>query len=211
MFTLIAGLASSILGGLSKRKQAKAQNKALQAQFELNKSITQEGLGTLSYRTSVAESEVVRDRVNRNIATKKAIRKSTGTAKVSAAQIGAAGKRVDLGLTEATKEGANIISDNNINAQIELQNLTNQLNDTAASMVQNLNNARPTMQEVPSTAGLLVNAGISLVNAYGGMSDLSKAELKADVNGLFKKTTIPDWGIDNNFNYSTASGAQFTV
>jgi len=196
MFQLFAGLASSILGGLSSKKQAEAQNEALELQFELNKDITQEGLSTLSYRTEVAQTEIVRDRVNRNIATKKAVRKATGTSRVSAAQLGLAGKRVDLGLTEAKKEGANIISESNINAQVELQNLTNQLNDTARNMIMNLNNARPTYQDVPSTGDILLNAGMSLVNTYADMSDLSKAELNTDISGLFKSKSIPDWGIN---------------
>jgi len=212
MFTLIAGLASSILGGIGKRKQAEAQNKALKAQFEMNKSITQEALSTLSYRTDVAETEVVRDRVNRNIATKKAVRKATGSAKVSAAQLGIAGRRPDLALKEASKEGANLISDSNINAQIQLQNLTNQLNDTAATMVANLNNARPVYAEVPGTGALIVNAGISLVNSYDGMSDESKSELSADVSSLFKKDSIPDWGVTNHFGNNTGSaGAQIGI
>src|SRR6056297_39459 len=166
MFGIFASVASSVFGGLQQRKQVEAQNAALKAQFEMNKSITQESLSTLSYRVSQAESDIIRDRVRRHVATKKAIKKATGESAVAAAQIGAAGRRVNLGLQQARKEGANIISDNNVNAQTELINLTNQLNDRAAQMVQNLNNARPVYGEPPSTAELLIDAGLSAANTY---------------------------------------------
>lgn len=215
MFEIFSSFASSIFGGLQKKKQTEAYNEALRLQFETNVAITEESLSVLDYRTSVAETEAIRDRVRQNIATKKAVKEATGEAVVKAAQIGAAGRRVELGFKEAEKQGANLISDANVNAQIALTNITNQFNDTAKRMIDNLNMARPTYQDVPSTTEILLGAGMNAFSTYAQMDDTGRAGINESFSNLFKSKSNLHWGGHTTSGFGTTtttpSGVQLGV
>lgn len=185
MWGIALGVASSVLGGLQAQEDVKAQNTAKRLQWEFNKELTQEALSTLSYRTQVAESEVVRDRIARNIAINQAAKKAEGEAAVSAAQIGAAGRRVELSIERDTKrKAADAVSESNVNAQIAFNNVTNYFTDTATRMIDNLNSARPTYGEPPSTGEILLNAGMGALGQYASMSTDQRAGVKDTFSNL---------------------------
>lgn len=185
---MMFSVASSILSGKQQQENIKAQNAALKAQWEMNVGITQESLSTLDYRTQVAESEAIRDRIARNIAVKQAAKKAKGEAVVSAAQIRAAGRRVELNLERETgRLAADAISESNVNAQVQLNNITNYFNDTAKRMVDNLNQARPTYGEAPGTTDLLFNAGMTALGSYASMDSGTRKEFNNSVGDIFSK------------------------
>lgn len=185
MWGIAFSVASSLIAGKARKEQIKAQNKAMQHQWSINKGLTQESLSTLDYRTQLAESEVIRDRVARNIATKQAAKKAQGEAVVSAAQIGAAGRRVELGLErDVARVKADAISESNINTQVALNNITNYFNDTATRMVDNLNQARPSYGEAPSTGEILLNAGMTAMGAYAQMDTGQRQDIKDSFSNL---------------------------
>lgn len=189
MWGIAFSVASSLLAGKARKDQIKTENKAAQKQWGINKGLTQESLSTLDYRTQLAESEAIRDRVARNIAIKQAAKKAKGEAVVSAAQIGAAGRRVELGLErDVGRVKAEAISESNINTQIALNNITNYFNDTAKRMVDNLNQARPSYGEVPSTGEILLNAGMTAVGAYAQMDTGQRQDIKDSFSNL--KSTL---------------------
>lgn len=185
---MVLGVASSILKGKQQAENIKAQNAAMKAQWEMNIGITQESLSTLDYRTQVAYSEATRDKIARNIAVKQAAKKAKGETVVAAAQIGAAGRRVELGLERDTgRVKAEAISESNINAEIEMNNITNYFNDTAQRMVDNLNQARPTYGEPPGTGEMLLNAGMTALSQYASMDSTQRSDFRSGFTDAYDK------------------------
>ncbi len=181
LFTAFASIASSVAGSYSSIKgagaAAEAQNRENQAQFDLNKEITARSLGTLVYRTDKVASDINRDRINRNIQIKRAAMVAVGDVVTEAARIGSAGRRPDVNRAQVQRVAADAISDTNMNAQRELDNLTVTMQDTAGRMIDQLAGAVPMQNVGPSTMSAILSGARAGLSAYSGLTDIEKAEI----------------------------------
>jgi len=192
MIGLGLSLASSILGSKAENDRIEALNKAKLEQFMDNKALVAEMLGTLSERTSRAESEAVRQSVRSKLNIRKAQIQAEGEVAVSAAQMGGgSGKRASLALIKpAARVAGDLITDANINLQTNLTNITEHFNDTAAKAIANLNNSRPIMGTGKSTTEMLLDTASAGLSAWNSMSTSSQAEVKEVFKFNVKDTDV---------------------
>lgn len=183
-------MVSSYLNIKGQADDIKNLNEAKLQQFEANKAIVAEMLGTLDSRTSRAETEATRKSVRNKLNIRKAQMQAEGDATVRAAQMGGgAGVRASLATFRPSERIAgDMITDVNVNLQTELTNITEHFNDTAAKAIANLNNNAPILGTPPGTGEMIMNSAAAGLNAYNSMSPISQAELK----GLFKFDSEPD-------------------
>ena len=185
LVTVGLNLASSILGSVQANKDLKAQYKAAERQYKMNVSATRLMLNSLNMRTNTQSSEITRDKIRQEIDIEKSAIKAEGSRRVQAAQMGIAGKRAALFITQdIDREKANLISDTEINAEIQQRNLRNQYYDRANQAITNLNNSIPNVQvgQSPWEAGL--NTAATLVQTYNTFDKYDKAEFKQDLNSI---------------------------
>ena len=183
--TVGLNLASSILGSVQANKDLKAQYKAAEQQYKMNVSATRLMLNSLNMRTNIQSSEITRDKINQEININKSAIKVEGTNRVQAAQMGIAGKRGSMAITQdIDRESANLISDTERNAEIQQRNLKNQYYDRANQAITNLNNSIPNVSvgQSPWEAGL--NTATTAVQTYSKFDKFDKAELKQDLNSM---------------------------
>ncbi len=190
---------SAFMGKKQEADDIEAMNRAKRQQFEMNKGLVADMLGTLDSRTSRAESEAVRASIRTKLNVRKAQIKAEGEATVRAAQMGGgSGKRASLALFKpAARVAGDMITDANINLQTELTNITEHFNDTATKAIANLNNSAHILGTPPSTGEMLMGAAGAGMNYWNKMSQASKEEMK----GLFDfgSTTEP---VDFNASHS---------
>jgi len=185
LVTVGLNLASSILGSVQANKNLKAQYKAAERQYKMNVSATRLMLNSLNMRTNTQSSEITRDKIRQEIDIEKSAIKAEGSRRVQAAQMGIAGKRAALSITQdIDREKANLISDTEINAEIQQRNLRNQYYDRANQAITNLNNSVPNVPvgQSPWEAGL--NTAATMIQTYSTFDKYDKAELKQDLNSI---------------------------
>ena len=205
----LAGMGLSMLSSYGKGKQASddmdAMNAAKLQQFDDNKAMVAEMLGTLDERTNRAESEAVGAAIRTKLNVRKAQKVAEGQATVRAAQMGGgSGKRASLAtFRPAARVAGDMISDANINLQTELTNITEHFNDTATKAIANLNNNRPILGDASMNTGqMLLNAAGTAINKWNQLSQPSKEEIK----GIFKTTPADNTLLDNQ---SISSGTEY--
>ncbi len=172
---------SSFMNKKSEADNIKDLNRQKVQKFNANKELVLAALGTLDTRTSRAYTEANRAALRKKLEVRRAQHKAEGEATVKAAHLGGAGKRTVLAtFRPSSRVAGDMITDANINLQTELTNLTEHFNDTAAQMINNLNNHSPVLGTPPSTTEMLMTAGGSAFNYYSELSAASKAQLKED-------------------------------
>lgn len=186
--TLSVGLniANTILGGIQQREDIRAQNKAIEQQFEMNSAATRMMLSSLGMRVSKQSSEIDRDKLRTDIEVQKQATKAIGSERVRIAQAGITGKRASAGIQDVKREEANIISDAEINAEIAKQNLQNQYLDSANKAITNLNNSVPNTIAAPSYGDLALGAISTGIKSYASFDRYDKAEFNKTVSNIDK-------------------------
>jgi len=180
------GLVSSLVGafasGIAQKKIAKSTNKALTDSWADAAQATRDQLTVAYNRTLTSLEEVNRDKIYTQIAAKSAGIAAKGTAEVNAAQLGIEGKRgVSFQTREIDREVANVVSDSEINAQVQVINTTNAFTDAAKAAVNNLNNQSPVGVSVPSTLTMVTDVLGSGVNYYNKLSTAQRSDLKQNM------------------------------
>ena len=185
LVTVGLNLASSILGSVQANKDLKAQYKAAERQYKMNVSATRLMLNSLNMRTNTQSSEITRDKIRQEIDIEKSAIKAKGSRRVQAAQMGIAGKRAALSITQdIDREKANLVSDTEINAEIQQRNLRNQYYDRANQAITNLNNSVPNVPVGQSPWETGLNTAATMVQTYSTFDKYDKAELKQDLNSI---------------------------
>ena len=82
---------------------------------------------------------------------------------------------------EIDREVANVVSDSEINAQVQVINTTNAFTDAAKAAVNNLNNQSPVGVSVPSTLTMVTDVLGSGVNYYNKLSTAQRSDLKQNM------------------------------
>ncbi len=179
---LVSSLVGSFASGIAQKKIAKSTNKALTDSWADAAQATRDQLTVAYNRTLTSLEEVNRDKIYTQIAAKSAGIATKGTAEVNAAQLGIEGKRgVSFQTREIDREVANVVSDSEINAQVQVINTTNAFTDAAKAAVNNLNNQSPVGVSVPSTLTMVTDVLGSGVNYYNKLSTAQRSDLKQNM------------------------------
>lgn len=179
---LVSSLVGSFASGTTQKKIAKSTNKALTDSWADAAQATRDQLTVAYNRTLTSLEEVNRDKIYTQIAAKSAGIAAKGTAEVNAAQLGIEGKRgVSFQTREIDREVANVVSDSEINAQVQVINTTNAFTDAAKAAVNNLNNQSPVGVSVPSTLTMVTDVLGSGVNYYNKLSTAQRSDLKQNM------------------------------
>lgn len=179
---LVSSLVGSFASGIAQKKIAKSTNKALTDSWADAAQATRDQLTVAYNRTLTSLEEVNRDKIYTQIAAKSAGIAAKGTAEVNAAQLGIEGKRgVSFQTREIDREVANVVSDSEINAQVQVINTTNAFTDAAKAAVNNLNNQSPVGVSVPSTLTMVTDVLGSGVNYYNKLSTAQRSDLKQNM------------------------------
>lgn len=179
---LVSSLVGSFASGIAQKKVAKSTNKALTDSWADAAQATRDQLTVAYNRTLTSLEEVNRDKIYTQIAAKSAGVAAKGTAEVNAAQLGIEGKRgVSFQTREIDREVANVVSDSEINAQVQVINTTNAFTDAAKAAVNNLNNQSPVGVSVPSTLTMVTDVLGSGVNYYNKLSTAQRSDLKQNM------------------------------
>lgn len=179
---LVSSLVGSFASGIAQKKIAKSTNKALTDSWADAAQATRDQLTVAYNRTLTSLEEVNRDKIYTQIAAKSAGVAAKGTAEVNAAQLGMEGKRgVSFQTREIDREVANVVSDSEINAQVQVINTTNAFTDAAKAAVNNLNNQSPVGVSVPSTLTMVTDVLGSGVNYYNKLSTAQRSDLKQNM------------------------------
>jgi len=185
---LLSSLASSLLGGIGKKKQIERQNEINRQNWEQAFQVTRDQLSIAYNRTQIGVSEINRDRLRNKMAVRRASIKAKGTASVKAAQLGISGRRGSRVATQdIQREEAQAISDIDVSAEVEFTNAVNAFNDAAFKAINNLNSHSPLAVETPSTMDLVTGTLNSGINYYQGLSQAQQANLDNVFN--FDSTT----------------------
>jgi len=195
--TAFASIASSVFGAYSKSRSISLNkeigNAENREQFKLNQEITARSLGTLGYRTDKVASDINRNKINRNIQIRRSARVAVGERTTEAARIGAVGRRPSVNRQDIARKAADLISDSNLNAQRELDNLTVNMQDTAYRMIDQLQMAVPKFSHGPSTMSSILSGAQSGLQAYRELTEIEKAEISNIYEtGGPKVTPMPD-------------------
>ena len=179
---LVSSLVGSFASGIAQKKIAKSTNKALTDSWADAAQATRDQLTVAYNRTLTSLEEVNRDKIYTQIAAKSAGIAAKGTAEVNAAQLGIEGKRgVSFQTREIDREVANVVSDSEITAQVQVINTTNAFTDAAKAAVNNLNNQSPVGVSVPSTLTMVTDVLGSGVNYYNKLSTAQRSDLKQNM------------------------------
>ena len=179
---LVSSLVGSFASGIAQKKVAKSTNKALTDSWADAAQATRDQLTVAYNRTLTSLEEVNRDKIYTQMAAKSAGVAAKGTAEVNAAQLGMEGKRgVSFQTREIDREVANVVSDSEINAQVQVINTTNAFTDAAKAAVNNLNNQSPVGVSVPSTLTMVTDVLGSGVNYYNKLSTAQRSDLKQNM------------------------------
>jgi len=179
---LVSSLVGSFASGIAQKKVAKSTNKALTDSWADAAQATRDQLTVAYNRTLTSLEEVNRDKIYTQIAAKSAGIAAKGTAEVNAAQLGIEGKRgVSFQTREIDREVANVVSDSEINAQVQVINTTNAFTAAAKAAVNNLNNQSPVGVSVPSTLTMVTDVLGSGVNYYNKLSTAQRSDLKQNM------------------------------
>lgn len=179
---LVSSLVGSFASGIAQKKIAKSTNKALTDSWADAAQATRDQLTVAYNRTLTSLEEVNRDKIYTQIAAKSAGIAAKGTAEVNAAQLGIEGKRgAGFQMREIDREVADVVSDAEINAQVQVINTTNAYTDAAKAAVNNLNNQSPVGVSVPSTLTMVTDVLGSGVNYYNKLSTAQRSDLKQNM------------------------------
>lgn len=187
MWGIIAAIAKQGINYLGAKKSADAQNDFNEAQHQSNINTTQHMIGNLAYRVDQKKADITRDRINTAIAINKVVRVAEGESAVTAAQMGAEGRRVEHKMaTEHQREGADKITEANVTEQIELRNASNEYTDMANQMVDNLNNARPIQVDTPDPLTSIIGGVGGVLDAYTTATPEARAKVRTSIKNVFK-------------------------
>jgi len=195
--SMMAGIASSLIGGFAERKAIKAQNKVNIQNWNNTYKEVRVQLGVLHSRTVQEKLDINRDKIRTQMGARVAARRVKGTSAVKAAQMNIQGRRASRDIyVSADREAANQVSDAEINSEVQMRNATNRFNDTARSAINNLNAQAPLKIGEPSILGILADTTSGAIDTYKGMSSAQQNDFK----GMFPK-----------FNTGSTSGATVKV
>jgi len=190
MWGIIGAIAKQGISYLGAKKSADAQNEANAAQDKQNLNLTQQMIGTLAYRVDQKKADITRNKITAAVAINKAVRVREGESAVSAAQMGAEGRRVEHNLAyDAQREGANKITEGELTEEIELRNATNEYTDRATNMVDAFNNSRPLPTSTPDPLTAVLGVGASALNAYTKAPPETRAKIRNTLADLFRPKT----------------------
>lgn len=180
-FGLLASLIDGFASGSSQSKQIEAQNKANKAAWEAAAQQTRDQLTIAYNRTLTGLQEINRDKIAAQQAAEIAGAEATGTAEVSAAQLGITGKRGSTAAASVERKVANAKSDAVINAKIESVNAVNYYSDVAKTAVNNLNSQSPTAINNPGILGTVTSTITSGFSYYNKLSDAQKSDVSSNL------------------------------
>ena len=178
-------MASSAFAGIQRNKNLAAQYKQMEKQHEMNMSATRIALNSLDMRVGRQASQIERDRVRAQAQISQQAYTAEGTARVQAAQLGITGKRADLYKTQdIERTEARLLENIDETAEIEQENLKNNLLDSANRMIVNLNNQIPNVPTQNKWDTVLSTTQTAL-STYASMDKTDKAQFKHDISGFF--------------------------
>jgi len=186
-------IAGSLLNTYQQGKEREAQQKAINAQYKLNLSVTRAALDTLGSRAASMSQEITRDKLRAIMAAEKAGVTAKGQRAVQAAALGTTGKRTALLIEqEISRTVGDVATDADINAQIQEWNLQATVSDQSKAAINALNNSVPSVPGRPSGLQAAVDIGSNILGVYQRSDKYEKADFNefastgfADIKSFF--------------------------